>query len=67
MESFGYKQLGFEPFLGGGLLTGISAPLIFPFGPLPLLGFMTVLTAAAAIVGLRVFGRDRAGVVSRGG
>lgn len=67
MESFGYKQLGFEPFLGGGLLTGISAPLIFQFGPLPLLGFMTVLTAAAAIVGLRVFGRDRAGVVSRGG
>src|SRR5699024_919026 len=26
-EAFGYKQLVFEPFLGGGLVTALSAPL----------------------------------------
>jgi glutamate:Na+ symporter, ESS family len=33
LEAFGYKQLGFEPFLGGGLITATSVPLIAQFGP----------------------------------
>jgi glutamate:Na+ symporter, ESS family len=28
-EAFGYKQLLFEPFVGGGLVTAVSVPLIF--------------------------------------
>ncbi len=31
-EAFGYKQLLFEPFVGGGLITAISLPLIAAFG-----------------------------------
>ena len=35
VEAFGYKQLLFEPFMGGGLVTAMSIPLIFIIG-LPL-------------------------------
>lgn len=31
-ESFAYKQLVFEPFMGGGLVTAISAVIIYQFG-----------------------------------
>lgn len=36
-ESFGYKQLFFEPIVGGGLFTGAAPLLINQFGPLPIL------------------------------
>ncbi len=32
-ESYGYKQLLFEPVVGGGLVTAVSLPLIAIFGP----------------------------------
>jgi glutamate:Na+ symporter, ESS family len=32
LESSGYKQLPFEPVLGGGLFTGSSVALIAAFG-----------------------------------
>lgn len=32
LEAFGYKQLFFEPFFGGGLVTAISIPVIFATG-----------------------------------
>jgi glutamate:Na+ symporter, ESS family len=32
-ETFGYKQLLFEPFVGGGVVTAASLPLIAEFGP----------------------------------
>ncbi|MCC5794467.1 MAG: sodium:glutamate symporter [Chromatiales bacterium] len=32
-ERFGYKQVLFEPLVGGGLFTAASAPLIFQAGP----------------------------------
>ncbi len=35
MESFGYKQLLFEPFVGGGIITALSMPLILVWGLLP--------------------------------
>lgn len=31
--SYGYKQLIYEPFLGGGVLTALSVPLILEIGP----------------------------------
>lgn len=36
-ESFGYKQLFFEPIVGGGLFTGAAPILINRFGPLAVL------------------------------
>jgi glutamate:Na+ symporter, ESS family len=59
LESFGYKQLGFEPFLGGGLITALSVPLIAQLGPVPFLLAMTVLLMAALALGLGYFGRQR--------
>ena len=33
-NAYGYKQLGYEPFLGGGLITAFSVPLIIAWGSL---------------------------------
>jgi ESS family glutamate:Na+ symporter len=56
-ESFGYKQLGFEPFFGGGLITAGSVPLIAQFGAQPLLIAMAVLLVVSLGVGVLYFGR----------
>ncbi len=57
LESFGYKQLLFEPIVGGGLFTAASLPLIAQLGP----GRVLALTAGIAlfwlVFGLTVFGR----------
>jgi len=55
-EAFGYKQLVFEPFFGGGLVTAMAVPLVFFFGPWPLLIGMAVLFVVSAVGGLLVFG-----------
>ncbi|CAN5582722.1 sodium/glutamate symporter [soil metagenome] len=55
-EAFGYKQLVFEPFFGGGLVTAAAVPLIFEWGPYPLLIGMTALFFTAVGVGLWIFG-----------
>jgi glutamate:Na+ symporter, ESS family len=57
LEAFGYKQLGFEPFLGGGLITATSIPLIAQFGPVPFLIAMTIVMFLALGLGLGYFGR----------
>ncbi len=51
-EAFGYKQLVFEPFFGGGLITAAALPLIYQFGPYPLLIGMGVLLIASLSFGL---------------
>ncbi len=56
-ESFGYKQLMFEPVVGGGLFTAASLPLIAQFGAPTVLGFTLILTVAWLIFGLLYFGR----------
>lgn len=56
-ESFGYKQLVYEPFLGGGLITALSVPLIFQFGPWPFLIFSVVMCAVGLLSGLLFFGK----------
>lgn len=56
-EAFGYKQLVFEPFFGGGLVTAAAIPLIVQLGPYPLLIIMAVLLVAAILSGLFYFGK----------
>jgi glutamate:Na+ symporter, ESS family len=57
LESFGYKQLLFEPVVGGGLFTGASVALLSAFGSGPILGVTAALTAFWIAFGLIAFGR----------
>ena len=52
LESFGYKQLLFELFVGGGLFTAASVPLVFQFGPVPVMILSFVLALVSLIAGL---------------
>ena len=56
-EAFGYKQLVFEPFFGGGLVTAAAVPLIAQFGPWPFFAAMAVLLVVGVLSGLFYFGR----------
>lgn len=48
-DDYGYKQLAYEPILGGGLLTALSVPLISGFGlPAFTVGSFVLLVAVAA-------------------
>lgn len=47
-EAFSYKQLVFEPFFGGGLVTAMAVPIIFLTGIWPLF-FAMLLTFLIAI------------------
>nr|WP_298414154.1 sodium/glutamate symporter [uncultured Halomonas sp.] len=57
MESFGYKQLMFEPVVGGGLFTAAALPLIAQFGPLTVLGLTAALTLGWLAFGFLYFNR----------
>ena len=59
LEAFGYKQLLFEPLVGGGLFTAMSAPLAFTFGLIPMLIATGVITLIWLVIGLRM-GREPA-------
>ncbi|HKA67860.1 MAG TPA: hypothetical protein VKG85_01950 [Actinomycetes bacterium] len=48
---YGYKQLFYEPFLGGGILTALSVPLIISIGSLAF-----GVASAATTVGLIIWG-----------
>jgi ESS family glutamate:Na+ symporter len=62
LEAFGYKQLLFEPVVGGGLFTAASIPLIAQFGPVPVLLFTGALTLFWVVFGIRSFdARSRGG------
>ena len=56
-EGFGYKQLVYEPFLGGGLVTALSVPLIYQFGAIPFLIFAMIMCLIGVLVGLLHFGK----------
>src|SRR5690606_29475480 len=45
LQSFGYKQLMFEPSVGGGLFTGASVALLLNLGPTKVL----LITAAVGL------------------
>jgi glutamate:Na+ symporter, ESS family len=51
---YGYKQLFYEPFLGGGVLTALSVPLIIGIGSLAF-----GIASAAVTAGLIVWGVAR--------
>ncbi len=51
LESFGYKQILFEPIMGGGLFTAASVPLIYQFG-----GVGVFIVLAIAMILLLLFG-----------
>ncbi|TVS18741.1 MAG: sodium:glutamate symporter [Planctomycetaceae bacterium] len=57
MHSFGYKQLLFEPIVGGGLFTAASLPLIAQFGPVAVLVLTAIVMLAWLIFGLVKFGK----------
>ena len=46
---YGYKQLFYEPFLGGGILTALSVPIIISIGSLTF-GIASAAATAALIV-----------------
>ena len=59
MEAFSFKQLVFEPFLGGGLITALSPLLIAGWG-LPRFSLVAlVLTLLAIGFGLRLGRRSQ--------
>jgi len=59
MHSFGYKQLLFEPVVGGGLFTAASLPLIAQFGPVAVLIFTSVIMLGWLLFGYFRFIRVR--------
>ncbi|WP_053360656.1 sodium/glutamate symporter [Bacillus sp. FJAT-27251] len=58
-DGFGYTQLVFEPFLGGGLFTAASVILVSSFGPVPILIFTAVLFFFWLCLGIFHFGRQQ--------
>jgi glutamate:Na+ symporter, ESS family len=59
LEGFGYKQLLFEPIVGGGLFTAASVPLLARLGPWIMLAITGGLLAFWLAAGWMLFGRPR--------
>ncbi|MFC4736034.1 sodium/glutamate symporter [Bacillus daqingensis] len=59
LEGFGYKQVLFEPFVGGGLVTAAAMPLIFQFGAIPFLIGSAAMTLFWLLFGILYFGRKK--------
>jgi ESS family glutamate:Na+ symporter len=53
-ESFAYKQLIFEPFMGGGLVTAMAVIFMHEFGLVPVLIVSTIVMLFWLMVGLRL-------------
>lgn len=51
-EAFGFKQLLFEPFVGGGIITGISPVLISRLGLIPFFIISLVILLIFIAIGL---------------
>ncbi|MEN9248112.1 MAG: hypothetical protein Q6L19_08165, partial [Gloeomargarita sp. GMQP_bins_69] len=51
LESFAYKQLLFEPIVGGGLFTAAAPVLIHTWGLWPMLGLTGVILTFWLLVG----------------
>jgi ESS family glutamate:Na+ symporter len=60
VDAFGYKQLMFEPFMGGGLITAVAIPTIVAVG-LPLFTIVcAVITLFWLLLGIFYFGKRSA-------
>lgn len=53
-ESFAYKQLAYEPFMGGGIVTAFATVAISGFGPLPVLAVCAIICVFWLALGLRL-------------
>lgn len=53
-EGFAYKQLAFEPFMGGGIVTAGAAVALAEFGPYPMLAITTVCFLFWMILGFHL-------------
>lgn len=53
-ESYSYKQLLYEPFFGGGIITALSIPILVRIGLIPALVVSTVLLLLAIAIGFRL-------------
>jgi ESS family glutamate:Na+ symporter len=58
-KGYGYKQLFYEPFLGGGILTALSVPIILNIGSLAFGIASAVSTAAFVVWGIARRSRGR--------
>ncbi len=56
-ESFGFKQLMFEPFVGGGIITALSMPAIITIGLPMFTAIAAGICAFWMITGILYFGR----------
>lgn len=52
-NDYGYKQLIYEPLLGGGILTALAVPLITDYGVVPFTVVAALITLALAVWGVR--------------
>jgi ESS family glutamate:Na+ symporter len=59
-NDYGYKQLAYEPILGGGLITALSVPLITDFGLPAFTGMSFVLLLIVGTWGIRRRGHSAA-------
>lgn len=53
-ESFAYKQLAFEPFMGGGIVTAVAAIVLTEFGQVPTLVGVSIIFIFWLVLGLRL-------------
>ncbi len=56
-EGFAYKQLAYEPFLGGGIVTSIAVVAIVELGQVPVLVVATIVMLFWLFVGLSLGSR----------
>ena len=63
--TYGYKQLTYEPLLGGGLFTALSVPLIITYGALAFGVASTGVVAVLTVWGIRRC-RTSKGLTGRG-
>lgn len=59
LNAFGYKQIVFEPMVGGGLITAAAVPFIIQFGAIPVLIVSTILMIIFWVMGVKVFGKKK--------
>lgn len=53
-ETFAYKQLAFEPFMGGGIVTAVSVIMISEFGQVPVLIIVAIVFLFWVWLGLKL-------------
>jgi glutamate:Na+ symporter, ESS family len=59
LESFGYKQLLFEPIVGGGLFTAAAMPLMVQFGSVAVLALTGTITLFWILFGFWLFKKSK--------